>query len=250
MMANDNLEQLTSANQGDQTSLWAALNYSMRQQQLNIDGMLPAKVISFDRKANTATVQPMIHFVGMDNESKPRSKLAKIPVLSIGGGGFHISFPIKAGDLCWIFASDRDINNFLKELKEDKPPHGRIKTFSSGLVIPDVFRQYVINGEDSDAMVIQSTDGSTRISIRGDNIKITAPTKVLIDTPLTEFTKDVKIDGKLDVTEKTTVNGGFEATGSDAVTLPQQTTINNIVVVDHGHEQNGDSGRTSGGMEP
>ena len=248
-MANDNPQQLTSANQGDQTSLWAALNYSMHQQKLNTDGMLPARFVSYDRAQNWATVQPVIQFVDMDNNPIARNKLAKIPVLSIGGGGFHISFPLKEGDLCWIFASDRDLNNFIKELKDSAPPHGRAKTFSSGLVIPDVFRKYTINGEDSDAMVIQSTDGTTRISIRDDNIKITAPTKVLVDTPLTEFTKDVKIDGKLDVAEKTTLNGGLETVGGDDVTLTQQTTIGGIVVYDHGHEQNGDSGRTSGGME-
>ncbi|XAO36863.1 hypothetical protein WP1_224 [Pseudomonas phage WP1] len=37
-------------------------------------------------------------------------------------------------------------------------------------------------------MVIQSTNGATRISIRGDNIKITAPSNVTVDTPQANFT--------------------------------------------------------------
>lgn len=249
-MATDNPKQLTSANEGDKSSLWAALSYAMRQQGMNTDGMLPARVVSYKRGgSNVVTVRPVIHFVDMDNNPKQRDPIVDIPCLALGGGGFLINFPLKVGDLGWIFASDRDMNNFISDLKDNTPPHGRIKSFSSGLFVPDAFRQFTLAGEDEGAMVIQSTSGAVKISLRDDNIKIAATTKVLIDTPLTEFTKDVKIDGKLDVTEKTTVHGGFEATGSGAVTLPQQTTINNITVADHGHEQNGDSGRTSGGME-
>lgn len=249
-MATDNPKQLTSANQGDKSSLWAALSFAMRQNGMSTDGMLPARVISYKRGGqNLVTVKPVIHFVDMENNAQPRQQLVDVPCLAIGGGGFLINFPLNAGDLGWIFASDRDMNNFMKELKDGVPPNGRIKSFSSGLFIPDALRQFTLAGEDADAMVIQSTSGAVKISLREDNIKIAASTKVLIETPLTEFTQDVKIDGRLDVTKKTTVNGGFEATGGDAVTLPDQSTIGGIQVLTHGHEQNGDSGRTSGGME-
>jgi phage gp45-like len=74
---------------------------------------------------------------------------------------------------------------------------------------------------------------------------------VIVDAPTAQFTKDVEIGQNLTVAGNTQVNGGLDASGSSGaeVTLPANTTIGNINVLGHGHEQNGDSGRTSGGME-
>lgn len=237
----EKVRQLTNANQTDKVSLFAALNSMMQRGKLDTDGMIPATVVSYDRKNNVAIIKPVIQWMGLDDMPRSRNELTEISVLSLGGGGFHISFPIKEGDLGWIFAADRDLSNFKKELQESPPPTGRTKSFGDGLFIPDVFRQYTVQSEDSGAMVIQSTDGATRISVRGNNIKITAPSKVTIDTPMVEMTQQLTVQGMA------TFNGGIKATGT--ATLPAGTTIGDIDVSTHGHEQNGDSGRTSGGME-
>ena len=130
--------------------------------------------------------------------------------------------------------------------------------FADGLFIPDKFRNFVIAPEDADALVIQSLDGSTKISLRGDNIKIATTSKILLDVPETEITGNVTIDknllvsGTTTITGLTSVNGGFTAvggSGSEPCTLPATTTIGGINVAGHGHKQNGTSGRTSGGME-
>ncbi|MNZ27639.1 hypothetical protein D3C78_448590 [compost metagenome] len=99
--------------------------------------------------------------------------------------------------------------------------------FSDSIFIPDVFRQYTINGEDAGAMVIQSTDGASRISIRADNIKITTPLKVTLDTPTTELTGDLTVGGN------TTMVGTLDVTG--VTTLPATTTVAGKAVNGHNH---------------
>lgn len=229
-------KQILSAQQNASSSLDAAIAQALSSHQLhNNDNMLPAVVISYDRAANLVTCRPLIQVVLANNVLKQRNPLTKIHALSIGAGNFHINFPIKPGDLGWICAADRDLTKFRDTLAEAAPNSDRAHTFSDGLFIPDVFRKYTINGEDSDAMVIQSTDSKTRISIRGDNIKITAPSKVTVDVPQSEFTGNVTIDKNLIVTGKTDVNGGFTAKAGKACSLPTETTVAGKKVDGHTH---------------
>jgi Phage protein Gp138 N-terminal domain len=233
------------------TSLPNAIGAALRNHQMDIESMIPAQVVSYDRGLNTATIKPMIMRVDVNDNNISRFQLIKIPVISMGGGGFHINFPLKQGDLGWIHASDRDISLFLQTLQESHPPGSRFHTFESGMFVPDVFRQYTINGADSAAMVIQSTDGNTRISISAGTINITAPSAVGVTTPMATFSTNVHVKGTLLVDQQISANGGFNATGGGNLScvLPQMTTINGITVATHGHQQqNNGSGRTAAGM--
>lgn len=240
-----------------QNDFSAGIRKLLDQHAQGSEKLIPAKVVSFDRKANTAMVQPMIMLVDTDNNTRLRNSISEVPVVSLGGGGFHISFPIKPGDLGWILAADRDISLFMQNLSASRPNTMRKHTFADSWFIPDVFRQYTINSEDDECMVIQTTDAATRISIDKGKITITAPTSVKIDTPIATFTKDVHIQGNvqidqnLNVTGLMQIYGGFNATagGNQPCTLPQDTTIGGIMVYGHGHIQTAVNGqRTSAGM--
>lgn len=220
---------LVANNSSDKKRLASALSLLLRRFNLNNNQMLPAQVVGFDRAENRVTLQPLIMWVDVDNQTHSRPQLASIPALSLGGGGFHISFPLKEGDLGWIYAADRDLSLYLQSLAETRPNTGRCHRFEDGMFIPDVLRQYTIDGEDAEAMVIQSTDGATKISIRSDNIKISATTALVVDTPLTTFTGDVVMDKTLTVTTDVKVAG--------------------ISVIGHGHQSTSPGSRTAGGME-
>lgn len=224
----DELKPIIDATSSDKADWSAALSFLMRSFAIkNLDGCLPAIVTGYDREQNLATIKPLIMWVDVQDNNISRNELANINVISIGAGGFHISFPIKKGDLGWILATDRDTEKFKASLNEQAPNTGRIHTFETGLFVPDVFRQYTINAEDSEAMVIQSTDGATRISIRSDNIKITA-SSVVVDATTTTFTGDVIMDKTLAVATDATVAG--------------------VSVIGHGHISSSPGSRTSGGM--
>ncbi len=243
--------------QGEDTSLHAAIEHAIRSDNMQVDDMLPAVVISYNRTTNVANIQPLIYWVDTLENSISRPNAMSIPVLSSGGGGFHVNFPLKQGDLGWIKANDRDLSLFLASLTIQKPPTSRYHSFADAMFIPDVYRNYVINSADTNSMVIQTTNASTRIAIDlNGNINITAPTSMNFTTPNANFSANVTIGGNLIVDENTTiagntlVNGGFSATGSSGaeVTLPANTTINGITVSTHGHISESPGSRTNAGM--
>lgn len=227
----------------------------------NMDDCLPAKVISYDRKANTATVQPIVAVLTTDDQVLSRATVASVPVLAIGGGNFVINFPLKGGDLGWIKASDRDISLFKQGLSEARPNTVRKHSFEDGLFIPDAFRQQEIDGEDfDDNMVIQSYDGKIRVALWPDRVKITtgdgtwievnesgvitatAPQKVFFDTPLVEFAGVFK-SGVSQGGGESTMNGSLRTTGDQIA--------DGVSTINHPHENtmpgDGQSGKPIGG---
>ena len=193
-----------SSKSSDYSSLGAALDYILKRHDLDFECCLPAIVESYDRAKNVASVRPLIMITTLAPEASKTNSMRRhlikdMPVISIGAGGFHISFPINVGDLGWIHASDRDIQQFLRTLKEGPAPTQLVHRFSQGVFIPDVFRNYTINPEDSSALVLQSVDSRSRISISSDSIKITTPLNVTIDSPETHITGHTTIDGDADI---------------------------------------------------
>lgn len=225
---------------GDDQSLASTLRFFQRAISMDIECCLPARVSSYDRVANIATLVPQImttvrSTTGTDLIRNQRVAIPGIPVLSLGAGNFHINFPVKEGDLGWIYACDRDISLFLQSLTAQPAGlEGASHKFSDAIFIPDTYRNYTINAEDADAMVIQSVDGATRVSIRADNIKVTAPVKVQIDAPLTEVLHDLHIMGNMTTDGDVQLQKNVTVAGPNCV-LPEATTVANKPVNGHNH---------------
>jgi len=141
----------------------------------NTDGMLPAEVVSFDRANNMVSVIPLITVLTTDGRQQPRARIAEIPVFQIGGGGFILNFNLKPGDLGWIIANDRDMSLFQNTFKQAKPNTIRIKDFADSVFYPHTMKGYDIDDEDSENVVLQSNDGTVKISLGTEKIKIKAP---------------------------------------------------------------------------
>ncbi len=140
-----------------------------------IDDMLPAKIVTYDRKRNTATVKAQIMVLTTENQLVTRPLHASVPVLALGGGHFVMNFPLKPGDTGWIKANDRDISLYLQSDTETGPNTQRLHSFADGLFIPDVMRHYTLADEDADSAVLQSTEGAVRIALSKEKITHTAP---------------------------------------------------------------------------
>lgn len=206
---------------GDDT-LKGVISLALTKFLQNTDDMLPARVVAYDRETNRASVQPLISMVNTANEIVPRAQIASIPVAQFGAGNFVLSFPVNPGDLGWIKASDRDISLFLQSLVESPPNTARKHNFSDAVLIPDtMFRGVTINAEDSANAVLQTLDGTVRIAIWADKVKITAP-EIVLDTPTVHCTGDVLVDGDviaqtISLTEH--IHGGVQ-TGSASTAPP------------------------------
>lgn len=171
-MAENNNPSLDPANIG---SLGGTFREILRKMLQSTDGMLPATVIAADADRNYATVRPQIMVLGTDNTLTSRAQIARVPIFTIGAGGFVLTFPVKPGDTGWILASDRDISLYLQAGKEAGPNTRRLHSFEDGLFIPDAAREYTLAGDDTDRAVLQNLDGTVRIAIGDDRVKITAP---------------------------------------------------------------------------
>ncbi|POP42318.1 hypothetical protein CHU32_03530 [Superficieibacter electus] len=174
-----------------------------------LDDMLPAQIVSYDRKENRACVQPMIAMVTTEKERITRAQLVSVPVLNIGGGNYMLSFNLKPGDYGWIKASDRDISLYLQNLAEEQPNTRRMHSFEDGLFIPDVMTKYQIADEDVEHAVLQTLDGKTRLAIWPDKVKITAMNGLEVDGPL-KVTGDTMLEKRLVVKGRTRLEGGAD----------------------------------------
>lgn len=170
------------ANKG---TLVGMLEEVLRKVLLNTDDMLPAKVIAYDRTANVATVQPLIKILTTTGELVSREQSVSIPVFTIGGGGFCVSFPIQQGDTGWIKANDRDISLYMQSALESGPNTDRLHSFEDALFFPDILNKYTIAGTDASNMVIQNYAGTVKISLSETSINMTATNIALTSTTLT-----------------------------------------------------------------
>ena len=191
-------DQIPSFDPAELDSMPGMLRFVSKKFLQKTDDMLPAKVIAYDRQLNLAEVQPMIKLVTTDNKLLSRAPIAKVPVFTMGGGGFMVSYPIKPGDLGWVKANDRDISLYIQRAyAESQPNTQRLHSFEDGVFLPDVMASYTISGEDQENMVIQKTDSSVKITLSDDSIKISSPLQVEIETPLVTMTGNLQVAGTI-----------------------------------------------------
>lgn len=222
-----------SLNPADIGTLTGTLRHVFNKLTQRLDGSLPARVIAYDRDAKRASVQPQIAVLTTNNTLVTRAAIASVPVVQLSGGGFVLDFPLKSGDTGWVIACDRDISAYLKYLAVAAPATVRIKNFADGYFLPSALLNYTIAEEDADNLVLQTYDGTVKISLGANKIKVAAPT-VEVDATTTAIITapqvTINASGSLDLNVS-----GFSFTGSAArinidATVPVQ--INNSAYID------------------
>lgn len=190
----------------------------------NVDDMIPGKIISYDRAANLAKVQPLIMLVKTDGTVQARAEIASIPVLQLGGGNFMMNFNLNPGDLGFIKANDRDISLFMQSFTQSPPNTYRKHNFSDSIFIPAPMQNMTINSEDESNMVISTLDGTQRIAIWPDRVKVTSNDKIVLDAPGVGIRGVPNANAILDVqsTTKAFMPPRMTQTQRDAIPSPQE----------------------------
>lgn len=180
----DNVPSIDPANEDNLPGVFRHVFAKLMQ---GVDGMLPTRIVAVngDRNAPRVTVQPLVSLITTGGQQVARAQIASLPVFQFGGGGYLLSFPLQPGDLGWILASDRDISLFLQSGEASAPQTFRKQNFADSVFIPDAMRNYSIDSEDEGNAVLQSADGSVKITLSGNTIKIVAENVEITSTTLT-----------------------------------------------------------------
>lgn len=161
-----------------------------RKEMLDVDDMLPAKIVAWDKGKNRAQVEILYLVTMTDGSVNPMLAPAEVPTLVLGGGDLCLCWPLKAGDLGWIKSADRDISLFLQEYNAQPGNTPRIHTFEDAMFIPDVMKDFVM--VDGAAACLQTKDGSTGIAIKSGNILLkVGDNTTVMTTAGTVFSKQI-----------------------------------------------------------
>lgn len=140
-----------------------------------IDTSLPCQVTKVISRTKV-NVKPLIKIVDAQGKVHDRDIIEGVMVQTFGAGDTLISFPLTVGSLGWIDASDRDLGLFLQTYESEKPSTARMHSFSDARFIPDIMHNFTIAAEDETALVIQNRNGSVKIAVDDNGVRITDPT--------------------------------------------------------------------------
>lgn len=73
----------------------------------------PAVITKVDYETCSVSAKPTTKTLWSDDKNIEFGEVYEVPILINQGGGARLTFPVKAGDLCWILFSDREFGNLL-----------------------------------------------------------------------------------------------------------------------------------------
>lgn len=199
--------------------LGASLSGAITQALMQVEGMLPAKVVKVDRTTGRVSVQPMIQMGDTGGNKITRAIVPNIPIMTMGAGGIFASFPILVGDLGFVFAADRDTSLFYQSQGGmDWPNTERIHQFGDGGFLPlKLFNFSIAGGVLSDGFSLQTDDGSTFVTLKAGEVQINAA--------MIKIVGDVEHTGNLTRTGDTTTTGAAINNGKNVGSTHTHTGV-------------------------
>ena len=199
-----------------------AVDRQIQQDRLNLHTALPAKVVSFDPANQTVTLAIQIKMQLADGTGADIPPLVDVPVSFPRGGGFAVTFPLKAGDEGIAIFSERCIDGWWHSGRASLPLDFRLHDLSDAMFIPGICSTPRAIGEFfTDGLSMQTLDGSTYIRIVNGAIKIKG---------------NIEHDG--DTKQK----GALHSTGA----ISSDTDVKAAGISGKSHKHPGDSGGTTG----
>lgn len=184
-----------------------AIDSAIKQRISEIRTGMPGEIISFDAGTCTATVKPLLKFYTADDQVLDYPLIIGVPVFMPHAGNAQITYPVKAGDGCWIVFAERSIDEWLG--KRDGDNHDP--------------RQYDL----SDAACFV---GMRRVqSISESNVELINGTTLVSVTPGGE----VNITGNVNIKGNITCTGTSKMAGN--ITCSGDVIASDISVVSHVH---------------
>ena len=153
-----------------------------------------------------------------------------MPCLNPCGSNVGINFPLIPGNTGWLIAADRNTANFQQSKGVADPPTDDLHQYAYGVFIPDIIHDFVITPEDDGALVIETADAKTRISIKGGQITLTSENNIKVNA----VTADVFATTSASLTcPTTTITGNIVVSGG--ITTTGDVVAGGISLINHKH---------------
>lgn len=165
--------------------------------RMDMHTSMPGIIQSFDPVRMTCSVQPAIRGAIVQPSGQAQAVdlplLVDCPVVFPGGGGYILTYPLKAGDEALIIIAERCIDAWWQSGGVQAAAEYRLQDLSDGFVIPGPRSQphVITGGVGMSGAELRTDSGTTVLRLNGDSIEIVAPGGVTLDTPTLTVTGDV-----------------------------------------------------------
>lgn len=155
----DPVEAQRRAQDGRQAQIWTAL---------------PGIVTAFDPVAMTVSVQPAVQGSVRDESGQTRNQgmplLVDVPVVFPCGGGFSLTYPVRAGDEALVVFASRCIDGWWQGGEAVPPPDSRMHDLSDGMAIigPRSQACKLDPPVDTENVQLRTDDGKASMTIKPD----------------------------------------------------------------------------------
>jgi len=141
-----------------------------RELMKGVHTMLPGVIETFDAVTQTAKINLATAQETSDGEKLSLPPLINVPVQFFRWGGFSITAPVKPGDECAVFFSERSMDRFLDEGGIDKVPYDtRFFDLSDAYAVTGLnSKGNTVDNFDTSNLVIKADNGNTVFTLTPD----------------------------------------------------------------------------------
>lgn len=169
--------------------------------RMDLHTAMPGIIQSFDAARMTCTIQPAIRGAIIAPNGRAEAAdlplLVDCPVVFPGGGGYILTYPLKAGDEALIVIAERCIDAWWQSGGVQAAAEYRLQDLSDGFVIPGPRSQphVVAGGVGMTGAELRTDNGTTVLRLKGTAVELVAPGGVTFDTPTLTLTGDMVCGG-------------------------------------------------------
>jgi hypothetical protein len=218
------------------------LKSSFESGQSELHTAIPGIVQSFNPATMTAVVQPSITVeIRQADGSKKEMVLPVLtdcPVVFPSGGGFILSFPIKAGDNCLVVFAERCIDGWWQNGGVSRQVEKRMHDLSDGFVLVGCFAQTGIPSITQNKTSLKALDGSAEVIMDNDTLDM----KIGENSTIKMSATQIEIDAPIVRINHMTLNKALETS-----TITGSASIDGIIFGTHKHTNVQSGGDSSGG---
>lgn len=168
-------------------SLEQVIDQAIDARLLDVHTSIPAIVVSYDAAKCTASVKIALKKMYDTGELVERPIIPDVPVWFPQGGGFAMTFPLKAGDNVQLMVSERSTERWKVESGVVDPKDARKFNLSDSFILPVSGRAAIGSADAAKAKIVQggsviemSEDGTIHIQNSSGAIRMSAAGKFAI----------------------------------------------------------------------